>query len=196
MKKIVSFLISAFLLLSACSSSQANKPVTIDYIKSDEDLYQVMDILADELHIWRVTIDDEVAEEIEVSLRHFEKNLEQEPVAQFSTSLNQRSGPREISLIIAQQTFESEYKFILATIDGDTVSSIEQIVSINEPEAKGFSSISYPAVAELGQELAIGALVMTDNENSYTPSIALEEPLDPEQLTNFNHSFILTMTIK
>lgn len=186
-----------FSLLIACSDEFVNEPIVIEQNDKEDLQIDMLHLLADQLGVWDITINDKTAQEIEVIIEHYEHSEKQDPIVQFSTFLDEPKNKHKVNLVIAEQTFEDQSKWIAAIISEDSLAASESIAPFwGDFQTITHSTVPVPTTAEVGEKVVLGTIMLTNSEEHISTHVPFEEDFDEEDLKEINHTYIMSLQVK
>lgn len=198
MKRFTLFIIfSTFGLLLACSDEFVNEAIVIEQNSHDDLQMDMLNLLTDQLGVWDITINDKTAKEIEVTIEHYEHSTKQDSVVQFSTFIDEPKSKHKVNLVIAEQSFEEQSKWIAAIISEDSLAASESIAPLwDDFQTITHSTISVPTTAEVGEKVVLSTVMLTDSEEHISTHISFDENFNEKELENINHTYIMSLQVK
>src|SRR5699024_10560341 len=157
----------SFSLLMACNSNAFDEDVLIEQSAEENLNLDIMNLLANQLGVWDITINNDSVEEIEIVVDHYQNGEKQEPILVMSTMFNQEASSNIIKLLIAEQVYEDESKWIAPIIDDGGTSSTENTIPNSEDFAsKTYATAPVPDTVEIGEPFTIAAMMLSNSEDS------------------------------
>lgn len=184
-------------LLGACASNGHEGDVSIEQKIDDKIDVEILDVLTDQFGLWDVTIHHKEATDIEIVIDHYEHGEKQEPIMQMSTMIDKENKSNNVTVLVAEQTYDDEAKWTTAFIDDGGSSSSETFApSLEEFTSMAYSTVSVPDTFPIGKPFVIGTMVLSSTEDSITPSVVFEENFSPEAIEAYDHTYIVSLQVK
>ena len=184
-------------LLMACSDEFVNEAIVIEQNDKEDLQLDMLHLLADELGVWDITINDKAAKEIEVTVEHYEHSKKQDPIVQFSTFIDEPKSKHKVNLVIAEQSFEEQSKWIAAIISEDSLAASESIAPFwGDFQTITHSTVPVPTTAEVGEKVVLGTIMLTNSEEHISTHIPFDEDFDEKDLEEINHTYIMSLQVK
>lgn len=199
MKRFVSIFIilMTFSLLIACSDEFVNEAIVIKQNDKEDLQMDMLHLLTDQLGVWDITINDKAAEEIEVIVEHYEHSVKQDPIVQFSTFLDEPKNKHKVNLVIAEQTFDEQSKWMAAIISEDGLAASESIAPfLGDFQTITQSTVPVPTTAEVGEKVVLSTIMLTNSEEPISTHVPFDEDFDEEDLKDINHTYIMSLQVK
>lgn len=190
-------IITTFSLLVACSDEFVNETIVIEQNDRENLQFDILNLLADEIGVWDITINDKTAKEIEVTIEHYEHSEKQDPVVQFSTFIDESKSNHKVNLVIAEQSFEEQSKWIAAIISEDNLAASESIAPFwDDFQTITHSTVAVPTTTEVAEKVVLSTVMLTDSEEHISTHIPFDENFDEKELENINHTYIMSLQVK
>lgn len=193
---ITLIMLFSFSLLIACTSNTFDGDVLIEQNTNKDLDFDVMNLLADQLGVWDVTINNDTIEDIEIVVDHYKHGEKQEAIIQMSTMFDQTKNANKVNLVIAEQTYHEESKWTAAIIDDSGIASTETFApNMEDFASKAYSTAGVPDTAEIGESFVIGTIILTNSEDTISTAAVFAEDFSPEQIEAYDHTYIMTLQV-
>lgn len=185
-----------FTLFIACSYQDNQHDIIIEQNEGVAESNSILSVLADYINEWNITINHKNAEMIEVVIDHYKQGKKQEPIIQMSTVLDKTTQTNNIQMIIAEQVYQEESKWIAALIEDDSITSSYTFAPSTELfDSKTYSSIAVPDTAQLGEHTTVGAIILTDSDHPIDTGTFLQDDISADDISEDEEVYIIRLHV-
>ncbi|MBO1002375.1 hypothetical protein [Pseudogracilibacillus auburnensis] len=196
MKYCFHFLLIFFIFLTACSTNVQNEEVDLKI--SDVKLTQLeqgmMNLVGDNSIIFEMQVKNDAANEIELTVDHYENGELQGTEMYFTASLHDMDDSNPIHIIIANRGINDQHQWIGSVIAEDSSASFQtDLTAIPVHSASTFVPIDTPFSVQLNEKKLISTLILS-KDGPIHANIKSEQDL--EEVHQHDHVYVFYALVK